>query len=117
MEHPCKGPDTGVGTAAAAQTLGGGCCWTEGLCGLLGQDISTGILDFVTAPGPAPGPAGPAQALLCSCSKHVQPEDSHNGVHYGKLAGVKIPESALTASHRTSLAELVAPRLVARPFQ
>lgn len=74
----------------------------------MGQNVSTESWDFVTASGPAPGPAGPAQALPCSCSKHVQPEDRHKVVPYGKLAGVKISESDPTASHRTSPAELVA---------
>lgn len=109
-----------MGTSFSCSDSGKGCCRTEGLCDLLGQDVSTESWHFVTAPGPAAVPAGPAQALPCSCPKHVQPEDSHNVVHNGKLAGVQIPESDPTAAHRISLAELVAPQAgwgPARPFQ
>lgn len=78
--------------------------------------LNPGILSLQSTPVPT----GPAQAVPCSCSKYVQPEDSHSVVHNGKLAGVKIPESDPTASHRTSLAELVAPQAgwgPAHPFQ
>lgn len=54
-------------TATADQTTGKAHRRREGLCGLMGQDVSTETCAFVIASGPSPVPAVPAQAVLCSC--------------------------------------------------